>query len=225
MRLSFLWMTILLSPSLLCAQQATHRLFFAGAAGGLATLSGDGSAAVTQSAASTSLFDPKNGPAGEVFAGIHLFQFVGFQTDYTWNQNDVFLISTSTGSGGTGYLREPESVTQHAFLASALVYFRKRESRVRPYLSEGTGAVLIHSRLTGFGIVAGNPVLPPAGANHVSIALRTLVGIDVRLRGPWYFRYTFDETLTRNTLGGQVSPSFHRVPKNFQSLFGVFVQF
>jgi hypothetical protein len=222
---SILVLITLISPSLLFAQQTGKRLIYAGAAGGLATLSGDGSADVTPSAASTSLLDPKNGPAGEVFAGIHLFKYVSFQADYVWNRNNVFLVSTSSDSGASDYFREPESVTQNAFLANVLVYFRNRKSRVRPYLSEGVGAVLIHSRLTGGGIVTGSPALPPASADHASIALRTLVGIDVRLQGRWSFRYTFGETLTRNALGSQVSPALQRVPKNFRSLFGVFVDF
>jgi Outer membrane protein beta-barrel domain len=220
-----LFAAILFAPSLLLAQQARTRWIYVGAAGGLATLSGDGSAAVTSSSASTSLFDPKNGPAAEIFAGIHLFKYVSFQADYAWNRNNVFLVSTSGDSGMLDYFREPESVAQNAFLGNVLVYFRNRESRVRPYLSEGVGAVLIHGHLSGGGILGGNLALPPSTSDHASIALRTLVGIDVRLRGPWFFRYTFGETLTRNTLGNQVSPAQHRIPKNFQNLFGVYYRF
>jgi hypothetical protein len=192
--------------------------------GGIATLSGDGSATVTSSSALTSLFDPKNGAAGEAFAGIQLFKYVSFEGDYAWNRNNVVLVS-SGAPAGPDFFREPESITQNAFLGSVLVYFRKQQSRVRPYLSEGTGVVLIHTRLSGNAIVSGNPVLPPATSDHISIALRTLVGIDVRLRGRWCFRYTFGETITRNTLGDQVVPAQHRIPKNFQNLVGVYFQF
>ena len=100
--------------------------------------------------------------------------------------------------------------------------FGKRESRIRPYLSEGTAAVLIHSSLSGGGIVSGNPALPPASSDHASIALRTSVGLDVRLRASWYLRYSFGETITRNTFGDQLSPAEHRIAKNFQSLFGIY---
>ncbi|MDE3178039.1 MAG: outer membrane beta-barrel protein [Acidobacteriota bacterium] len=215
---------VLLAASLVSGQSPPKARLYAGGIGGIATLSGDGSAVVTRSAASTSLFDPKNGGAGEVFAGIHLFEYVSFEADYGWNRNNAILVSTSSAPGATSFFRGPESITQNSFLGNVSVYFRKRGSRVRPYLSEGAGAVLIHSRLSGGAIVEGSPALPPAASSHASVALRTLTGIDVRLRGPWYFRYSFGETITRNALGNQVSPSQHRIPKNFQNLFGFYLQ-
>jgi Outer membrane protein beta-barrel domain len=216
---------LLLAPPLAFAQRPTKGMFYAGGLGGIATLSGDGSAVVTPSSASTSLFDPKNGGAGEVFFGIHLLKYVSLQADYVWNRNNVVLVSTSGDSSLLNFFRQPESVTQNAFLGNVLVYFRKRGSRVRPYLSEGGGAVRIHTDLSGGAIVEGSPVLPPASSDHTSIALRTSVGIDVRIRGHWYFRYSFGETIARNTLGDQVSPAQHRIPKNFQNLFGFYFQF
>jgi len=203
---------------------AQSHIYF-GAMGGLATLSGDANATVNSSSASTSLFDPMNGGAAEVFVGVHSFNYVSFQANYVWNRNNVALISTSGGPGLLAFYREPESVTQHAFLGSALLYFRKRGSRIRPYVSEGLGAVLIRSRLTGGGIVGGTPHLPPVSSDNVSAALRTSVGLDVRLRRSGYFRYSFGETITRNTFGDQLSPQEHRIPKNFQSLFGIYFNF
>jgi hypothetical protein len=211
-----------LAPCLLYAQSSTKQLIYIGGMGGLATLSGDASAVIAPSSASTSLFDPKNGGAGAIFAGIHSFEYVSFQADYIWNRNNVALVSTSGQGTALSFFREPESITQQAFLGNVLVYFRHRQSHVRPYLSEGAGGVLIDSRLSGGTIVGGNPALPPGKSDHVSIALRTLVGMDVRLGGRWSFRYTFGETLTRNTFGSQFSPAEHRIPKNFQNLFGVF---
>ena len=226
MRLRFILLTVsLLSHSLLSAQSLAKDAIYAGGMGGIATLSGDGSAVLTSSSASTSLFDPENGGAAAVFGGIHLCQYVSFEADYVWNRNNVALVSTSGQANTHSFLRERTSITQNAFLANVLVYFRKRGSRIRPYLSEGGGAVFLHSRLAEGGIIEGTPFLPPAMSDHVSIALRTLVGIDLRLRNPWYFRYSFSETLTRNTLGDQVVPAQHRIPKNFQSLFGVYFQF
>jgi hypothetical protein len=213
-----------LVPSLLRSQDLTKERVFFGGMGGIATLSGDGSAVITSSSASTSLYDPSNGGAASGFFGVHLFNYVSLQADYVWNRNDVVLVSSTTGSGATSYYRQPESVTQHAFLGNASMYFRKRGSRIRPYLSEGVGDVLIRTRASGERIVVGNPSLPPLSSDRSSIALRTLVGIDVRLRSRWYFRYTFGETLTRNTFGDQLTPPEHRVAKNFQSLFGVYFQ-
>jgi len=211
-----------LAPSLLVAQRLTRQLVYFGGMGGVATLSGDGNALITPTSAATSLYDPSNGGAAAAFAGIHLSNYVSFQVDYVWNRNGVVLTATSSGPCAHSFYKQPQSVTQHAFLANALVYFRRRDNRIRPYLSEGIGAVLIHSRLSGRAIVAGNPVLPSAASDRASIALRTSVGLDVRLRGPWYFRYSFGETLTRNTFGDQLSPPEHRIPKNFQNLFGIY---
>ena len=211
-----------LVPTFLLAQGLTRDLVYFGGMGGIATLSGDGAAIITPTSASTSLYDPSNGGAASAFIGVHLFNYVSLQADYVWNRNDVVLVSSITGSGAPSFYRLSESVTQNALLGNALVYFRKRESRIRPYLSEGIGGVFIHSHLSGEGIVSGNPDLPPASSDHASIVLRTSVGLDVRLRGSWCFRYSFGETLARNTFGDQLSPPEHRIAKNFQSLFGVY---
>jgi len=209
-------------PSLLRAQRLTNEMIYFGAAGGIATLSGDASAAITSSSASTSSYDPSNGGAAGAFIGAHIFDYLSFQVDYVWNRNDAVLVSSVNSPSVSSFYRLPETVTQNAFLGSGLIYFRKRESRIRPYLSEGVGGVLIHSRLSGGGIIGGTPALPPASSDHASIAVRTSVGLDVRLSGSWYFRYSFGETITRNTFGDQLSPPEHRVAKNFQSLFGIY---
>jgi hypothetical protein len=211
-----------LVPSFLLAQRLTRVFVYFGGMGGLATLSGDGNAIITPTSASTSLYDPSNGGAAAAFVGIHFSNYVSLQADYVWNRNNVVLTSTFSGPGASSFYKQPESVTQNALLANVLVYFRKRGSRIRPYLSEGVGSVFIHSQLSPGGIVAGNPALLPASSDHVSVALRTSVGLDVRLHGSWYFRYSFGETITRNTFGDQLSPPEHRVPKNFQSLFGIY---
>ena len=211
-----------LRPSILPAQRATEGMVYFGAMGGIATLSGDANAVITPTSASTSSYDPSNGGAASAFIGAHIFNYISVQADYVWNRNDVVLVSSNSGAGATSFYRLPESVTQNGFLGNALVYFRKRESRIRPYLSEGVGAVLIHNRLSAGGIVAGNPALPPASSDRASIALRTSVGLDLRFRDAWHFRYSFGETITRNTFGEQLSPPEHRIAKNFQSLFGIY---
>jgi len=207
-------------PSMLHAQ----RPIYFGGMGGVATLSGDGSAIINSTSASSSLYDPMNGGAAEAFAGINLFNYVSFQADYVWNRNSVVLTSNFSSPGVLNFYREPEAVTQNAVFGNALVYFRSRGSRLRPYLSEGAGVVFIHSRFSGAGVVGGNPVLPPASSNKTSPALRTSVGLDVQLKGPWHFRFSFGETITRNTFGNQLSPPEKRIPKNFQNLFGIYYQ-
>ncbi|MGH9406990.1 MAG: hypothetical protein ACRD3D_14305 [Terriglobia bacterium] len=210
-----------LIPSLVLAQ----RTIYLGALGGLATLSGDGRAAVASSAAATSLYDPTNGGAASLFFGVDVFNYLSFQASYVWNQNNVTLVSTLTGPGAPSFYRLPALVTQNAFLGNVLVYFRKRSSRIRPYLCEGGGVVHMRSRLEAGGLARGGLPLPPATSAHVSPALRTSVGLDVRLRRGWYFRYSFGETISRNQFGDQLSPPEHRIPKNFQSLFGIYRTF
>jgi hypothetical protein len=214
-------MVACLLPSLLSAQ----RTLYLGAAGGLATLSGDGSGVVTPSTAATSLYDPTNGGAASLFFGAHSFEYVSFQANYVWNRNDVSLASTFTGPGTSSFFRQPVRETQNAFLVDALVYFRKRSSRVRPYLSEGGGFVHITSQLAPGGISHGTLPLPPSTSIHVSPALRSAVGLDIRFLRAWYFRYSFGETISRNTFGDQLFPPEHRIPKNYQSLFGIFRTF
>jgi len=209
-----------LMPTMLPAQGP---IYFGGS-GGIATLSGDGNAIITSTSASSSLYDPMNGGAADAFLGVHFFSYVSFQTDYVWNRNKVVLTANSGGPGALSFYRQPETVTQNALLGNVLVYFRGRGSRIRPYLSEGAGGVFIHSRFSGAGVVGGNPVLPPASSDHTSAALRTSVGLDVQLKGPWHFRFSFGETITRNTFGDLLSPPEKRIPKSFQNLFGVYLR-
>ena len=211
-----------LRPSMLPAQRATEAMVYFGGMGGIATLSGDANAVITPTSASTSSYDPSNGGAASAFIGVHVFNYISLQADYVWNRNHVVLVSSINEPGASSFYRLPESVTQNGFLGNVLIYFRKRGSRIRPYLSEGVGAVLIHNQLSSGGIVSGSPALPPASSDHASVALRTSVGLDVRLCSSWYFRYSFGETITRNTFGDQLSPPEHRIAKNFQSLFGIY---
>jgi hypothetical protein len=212
---------VCLLPAALFAQATCYF----GVTGGIATLSGDGSAVVTSSSASSSLLNPMNGGAVDIFFGVHLFEYVSLQADYAWNRNNVILVSNQESAGSLSSYQQPEQFTQNAFLANVVVYFRKRGSRIRPYLSEGLGGVLLHTDFSGGGVSNGNPLLPPSSSDHASPALRTAVGLDARLRHSWFLRYSFGETLTRNTFGDQLSPPLRRIPKNFQNLFGVFYQF
>ena len=214
-----------LMPSTLRAQRMKRRSIYFGGMGGLATLSGDGTAVITPTSSSTSLFDPQNGAVTEALIGTHLFRYGSFEGDYIWNRNRVTLVSTTQAAEASNYYQQPEDVTQNAFLGNVLIYFRKRGDRIRPYLSEGFGGVLIHSSLSNSAIVVGKPILPPAKSDHASIALRTLVGMDVRARDRWYFRYSFGETINRNTYGDQLAPQERRIPKNFQNLFGAYFEF
>ena len=123
-----------LAPSSMLPQRLTKETIYFGGMGGIATLSGDANAVITASSASTSSYDPSNGGAAEAFIGAHIFDYFSFQADYVWNRNDAVLVSSINGPGVSSFYRLPETVTQNAFLGNVLIYFRKRESRIRPYL-------------------------------------------------------------------------------------------
>jgi hypothetical protein len=56
-------------------------------------------------------------------------------------------------------------------------------------------------------------------------ALHIPVGMDVKVRGGWAFRYTFSETVSKNPIDNQLSPSGQHSFKNFQNLFGLIKRF
>ncbi len=106
-----------------------------------------------------------------------------------------------------------------------LVYFRQRQSRLRPYLSVGTGVVHFSSFQQRVDLVAGSPSLPSQRFSSNLIALHVPVGMDVKLRGGWMFRYSFSETLTKNPISDHLSPPGPHSLKNFQNLFGIIKRF
>jgi hypothetical protein len=70
-------------------------------------------------------------------------------------------------------------------------------------------------------------VQPPARFATTNPALRVAVGIDIGSTpaGPWRFRYSFSETISRNPISAQLSPTPPRNLANFQNLFGVIALF
>lgn len=215
-----LLIVLCLSPSLLMAQRSVY----VGALGGLATLSGDGSSLVSPASVATSLYSPRNGGAASVFAGIHLFNYVSLQGNYLWNRNDVTLVSSLSDPTTFSFYQQPVSGAQNAFVADVLVYFRKRSSRIRPYLSQGGGVVHISSRVNGSTLSRGNLPLPGASGSTFATS-RTAVGLDIRLRGAWYVRYTFGENISHNPISAELSPPGQRLLKNFQNLWGIYRTF
>lgn len=209
-----------LSPLLVMAQHSVY----VGALGGLATLSGDGMSQVSPASVATSLYDPHNGGAASVFAGIHLFSYVSLQGNYLWNRNDVMLVSNVSDPTMFSFYQQLISGTQNAFVADVLVYFRKRSSRIRPYLSQGGGVVHISSHLNGSTLSRGNLPLPGTSGSTFATS-RTAVGLDIRLRGAWYVRYTFGENISHNPIGAELSPPAQRLLKNFQNLWGIYRTF
>ena len=221
LNLRAMWLMLLFFlPSTLMAQ----RQVYVGVLGGLATLSGDGRYVVTSTSTATSLYDPGTGGAASFFGGIHLFKYASVQGNYIWNRNDVTLVSSLSNPAAFSFYQRPVRGTQNVFVVDVLVYFRERGSRIRPYLSQGGGFVHISSRPSGNTLSRGDLSIPGDSAS-TSLMSRTAVGLDVRLRPGWYFRYTFGENISRNPIASQLSPPGQRLLKNFQNFWGIYRTF
>lgn len=81
-----------------------------------------------------------------------------------------------------------------------MLYFRARNSRIRPYLSAGPAWVrLLHEDKRG---------------------LRVAVGADLMIGSGWGVRYSFSEMLTANPLATNLHTPGQPKLMNFQNLFG-----
>jgi hypothetical protein len=135
------------------------------------------------------------------------------------------LTSASFNNGTQQGYQETRRSSQQSLIGDLLVYFRNRDSRLRPYLSVGTGLVHFSSSPERIEQALGSPVLPPQRFSANMIALHVPVGIDVRMGKGWAFRYTFSETLSKNPISARLSPSGLHTFKNFQNLFGFVKRF
>src|SRR5260370_2786148 len=187
--------------------------YFVGALGGVWTLSAD-AATRLDSANAVSLYKPKNGPALNLVGGIHLNDWFSLQGNYVWNRNDL----TITEVAGLASLEQDRYGSQHAAIADLLLYFRGRRSRIRPYLSVGSGFVLLRSFAAGPLLGTLTPV--PPEVDTVKLPLRVAVGIDLLFPRGWGFRYSFSETMTGNPFSATLDPPGSRGLANFQNLFG-----
>ncbi len=196
---------------------------YIGTMGGVATLSAAAGSQLSAQGLSASSYSPDNGGALNLFAGVHLHDYFSVQGNYIWNQNDFVLSSTSSGSGI--FYQEKRTSSQHAVVGDFLIYFRRRGSRIRPYL--GTGFGMIHLSSTEERLVAsgGNPILPPASFTSNRPILRSHVGIDLRLIDKLDFRYSFSEMIGKNDISSYLSPPASRRLENFQNLFGFVYRF
>lgn len=196
---------------------------YVGAIGGVSTLSADAGSQATISGLSLSSYSPQNGGALNVFAGLHLHNYFSIQADYIWNQNGLVLSSTSSSSNT--FYQQLRTSSQHAAVFDFLIYFRRRNTRIRPYL--GTGGGILHLTSTESELLgsAGVPALPPSKFSATRPLFRSHVGIDVRLSHSLDFRYSFSESLSKNDISKHLSPPAPRRLANFQNLFGFVVRF
>jgi opacity protein-like surface antigen len=197
---------------------------YAGALLGVSTLSADARASTQPSRAEVSLYKPENGPALNLFVGVHLGRYFTVQSNYVWNRNDLTLFSSVTSVEGGRFYEQPRTSAQHAVVGDALLYFRALGSGVRPYLSTGAGLVRFTSESRGNGVVGGLPS-PDGGIASTRVALRVAVGIDLAIGDRWSVRYSFSETISGNPIGARLTPAGERNLANFQNLFGVIRRF
>ena len=215
-------LTVLLS---FCVPLAAQLPYYAGALGGVSTLSADGSPRFAPSVTSTSLYKPENGPLLNLFTGVHLNDYLSVQGNYIWNRNDVTLVSLIAPDHGdaTAY-QQARASRQHGVFGDLLLYFRNRKSRVRPYLSAGGGVVFLRSEKKQLTNEIGAPALPPPVFSAAKAGFRAAVGVDLSLGGAFQFRYSFAETIQGNEFSRYLSPPGQRNLAHFQNLFGIVVR-
>lgn len=190
---------------------------YAGAIAGVATISADGASKLTTQGLSLSSYAPANGGALNLFAGAQLDDYFSVQANLIWNRNSLRFNSSS--SGGSFY-QEDRSSSQEAAVFDFLIYFRRRSSRIRPYLGTGGGVVHLSSAQDRIVVAGGTPSIPPAKFASAGPVLRSHVGIDFRLTRKLDFRYSFSDLIGRNEISKHLSPPGSRVLENFHNLFG-----
>ncbi len=204
---------LFIATLILMAPAVWGQRYFLSALGGVSTLSADATAQV--SALNTvSLYKPENGPALNLAGGVHLSDWFSLQGNYIWNRNDLTITEVA---GGASYEQQRHS-SQHAAIADLLLYFRPRSSRIRPYLSAGSGLLWLRSSVPGSA--SGTLAPPPPQIDTLKLPLRVAVGIDLITSGGWGFRYSFSETISTNPFSATLQPPGSRRLANFQNLFG-----
>jgi len=216
------WLLLLLGWS---STMSAHAQLYAGVLGGFSSLSADSRSVLSSGSTAFASYDPKNGGALQALVGVHLSDYFALQATYIWNSNQLILTSAQFVHGAQKGYQETRSSSQQSIIADFLVYFRKRDSRLRPYLSVGTGLVHFSSSQERIEQLIGAPILPPLSFSSNMAALHIPVGMDVKVRGGWAFRYSFSETISKNPIDNQLSPSGQHSFKNFQNLFGFIKRF
>lgn len=211
--------SFLLISAVMVSAQARPYL---GVLGGIATLSGDAGSQATAQGLNLSSYAPANGGAIDVFAGVQLHDYFSVQGNFMWNENDLQFNSASSRSGAS--YQQSRGSSQKAGVFDFLIYFRRRQSRIRPYLGTGVGVSHLSTTETRVIESQGMPALPASTFSYTGPVFRSHVGIDLRLTGKFDFRYSFSELIGHNELSDHLSPPGSSALKNFQNLFGFVVR-
>jgi hypothetical protein len=199
--------------------------YFAGGLGGIATLSADHGADISGSSSALTAYGTENGPAFMIFFGRHFTDHISGQVTYGWNRNTITPdLVTFNGPGQSSY-SELRDTRQQSVMADFMLYFQKRSSFARPYLSVGTGWTRLESSLVRVVSVTGSPAMLPSDFSSSAPALRVAVGIDLFARKNWAFRYSFAETIRSNAISQRLTPPGPHDLASFQNLFGFTWQF
>jgi hypothetical protein len=197
---------------LMVADAGAQDRFFAGGAAGVATISADARFEVPERAAASG-YKPQNGPAFCPFFGLHVNDYLSFQTSYIWNSNDVRYHALR----GEAFYDQAAETTHQLGVVDAMLYFRRRESWVRPYLTLGTGVAHLSSDAEPATGALGSP---PGSFSVYSPVVNFSVGMDLEIRDGWKFRYMFAETIQLNTLSKRLTPPGERNLAGFRNFFG-----
>lgn len=204
---------------------ALHAQWFAGAGGGVATLSADGATRIDAGETAVSLYKPENGPVVHVFAGRHLHDYFSIQGSYTWNRNAAAITGTRFGGGEEATFERVYQTRSQSVAVEGMIYFRRRGERFRPYLSGGAGVARMAAEAVSTTVRKGAAVLPADRFTAAGVLWRTAVGIDIRAGRGFSVRYNFWETLSANPISRQLAPRGGRGLANFQNVISVFRTF
>jgi hypothetical protein len=199
--------------------------FFAGGLGGIATLSADGQTSITSGSVAFSTYRPFNGAALNVFGGTHFNDFLSLQANYIWNRNAITVTSMLASTDSHSVYEERRKSSQDSVIIDVLLFFRNRDSWVRPYLSAGSGLVRFKSDHVAVMNFRGSPARLPLQFTDDELALRVAVGIDLSVGRGFAVRYSFSETITENPVSARLVPRGERNLANFQNLFGIVKNF
>ena len=199
--------------------------YFTGGLGGIATLSADHGTDITGSSNALTAYGTQNGPAFMLFFGRHFTDHISGQVTYGWNRNTITPDLVTFNSSAQSSYTEERDTRQQSVMADFMLYFRKRSSFARPYLSAGTGWTRLESRRVRIVSMTGSPTLLPQDFSSNAPALRVAVGIDIFARKNWAFRYSFAETIRSNAISQRLTPPGPHDLANFQNLFGFTWQF